>query len=71
MHSDTGTVIASDTAALTIEPDMSVSLLVPALDDDDEVPPHIMFLTAVMIRATSEDEWFQEQVEWLTHRTKE
>lgn len=68
-HSDTGTVIPKETAALAINAQGELQLLLPKSDDDAVVPDHVMFLTAVM--ADTEPDFVREQIEWLRRQASD
>lgn len=65
IHSDTGTVIPPDTAALTISKDWKKEMLLPLYEGDDVVPDSVLFLTAVFMRADMDPDFIQEQIDWL------
>lgn len=58
-HSDHGTVLNSDEAALVIEADGSAKLHIPQYKDDEEVPRLVLLLAAVMTKV-EDDEWVDE-----------
>lgn len=58
-HSDHGTVLNSNEAALVIEADGGAKLYFPQYKDDEEVPRLVLFLAAVMTKI-DDDEWVDE-----------
>ena len=49
-----GTALGPDDSALVIDTDGQARLCLPNHGDDDEVPRHILFLTAVMMKLDDE-----------------
>ena len=49
-----GTVLGPNDAALVIDPNGEARLCMPEHKDDEEVPRHILFLTAVMMKLGDE-----------------
>lgn len=67
-HSDTGTVIPSDTFALTVAPDGTCEILMPDGNPDDDMPAAVAALTAVFIRMETDPNFIRDQIAWLDAR---
>ncbi|MDD9727946.1 hypothetical protein PVV74_21075 [Roseovarius sp. SK2] len=67
-HSDTGTVIPSDTFALTVAPDGTCEILMPDGSPDDDMPAAVAALTAVFIRMETDPNFIRDQIAWLDAR---
>jgi hypothetical protein len=57
-HSDHGTVLRRDQAAITWSPDAGFSFLMPDYPEDMEVPPPVLAM-AVLITKLGDDDFFQ------------
>ena len=53
-HSDHGTVLTPNEAALVVDSGGEARLCLPGYTDDEEVPRHVLFLTAVMMKLGDE-----------------
>lgn len=62
-HSDHGTVVKPDEAALIVDADGDFKMCMPDYGDDDDVPYAVMVLTALWIKMRDDAEWTQELVE--------
>jgi len=62
-HSDHGTVVKPDEAALIVDSDGDFKMCMPEYGDDDDVPYAVMVLTALWIKMRDDAEWTQELVE--------
>lgn len=60
-HSDTGTVLAPDQAALVVDKDGELSLLFPDYGEDGEVPAMVVLLAAVAQKA-NDPEWVEAMI---------
>ena len=49
-----GTILKPDDAALVIDSAGEARLCMPANQDDEEVPRHVLFLTAIMMKLGDE-----------------
>ncbi|MGI3169959.1 hypothetical protein ACRARG_12440 [Pseudooceanicola sp. C21-150M6] len=64
-HSDTGTVLHADEAAVVLDRAGHYQLYIPDQPDSREVSDRLLALTAVFIRLDQDPEFFQEQIEWM------
>jgi hypothetical protein len=67
-HPDTGTVIPSDTFALTVAPDGTCEILMPDGSPDVAMPAAVAALTAVFIRMETDPNFIRDQIAWLDAR---
>lgn len=64
-HADTGTVLQPHDAGLIVR-DGQPMLLVPRLGDDNEqVPEHILALTAMFVRWQRDPAWVDDLAQWF------
>lgn len=63
IHSDHGTVVKPDEAALIVDKQGEVTMCMPEYGDEDEVPYPVMLLTAVWLKMREDDDWAQQLVE--------
>jgi hypothetical protein len=62
-----GTVLPADCAALTASPKGEMVLLMPG-GEDDELPPPMVFLMAVFLRAAEDPAFRREMMSWADQR---
>lgn len=60
-HSDHGTVIRPTEAALVVDEDGEMRMLMPGYADDQEVPLMVLLLGAVLVRSRDPD-WIEEML---------
>ena len=58
-HSDHGTVVKPDEAALVVGTDGDIKMCVPEYGDEEDVPYYVMLLTAVWLKIREDEEWGQ------------
>lgn len=68
-HSDHGTVLQRDQAALVANPDGSFSLLMPDMAGDAEPSTAVQLLVAAAVRS-DDPEWVEEMIAFL-HEQKQ
>lgn len=56
-HSDHGTVVKADEAALIVDTDGDIRMCMPEYSDEEDVPFAVMVLTAVWIKMRDDQEW--------------
>lgn len=59
---DHGTVLKPEEAALIVDPEGAPKLLLPNLDEEEDVPRLFLLLAAVCVRM-ADDEWVDELIE--------
>ena len=62
-HSDHGTVVKPDEAALVVDREGEFRVLMPEYGDDEEVPYAVMVLTALWIKMREDEDWVEHLVE--------
>lgn len=62
-HSDHGTVVKPDEAALIVDRDGDFRMCMPEYKDEQEVPYGVMVLTAVWIKMRDDEHWALELAE--------
>lgn len=62
-HSDHGTVVKSNEAALIVDADGNLKMCMPEYADEDEVPFFVMVLTAVWLKMKDDEQWGLELAE--------
>jgi hypothetical protein len=62
-HSDHGTVVKPNEAALVVDTDGDMRICLPQYGDAEEVPYSVMVLTAFWIKMREDEEWGLELVE--------
>lgn len=63
-HTDHGTVLQPDHAALVVDRNGELSMLYPHYADDETVPDMVALLAAVLIRSR-DPEWVAEMIDTL------
>lgn len=63
-HSDHGTVLKPDEAAIVFTPGEGFSLLMPDFPDDVEVPMEVLLLAAFTVKS-SDSEWVAAMIDEL------
>lgn len=66
-HSDHGTVLEANQAALIAGPDGALSLLLPEMEDDAPVSPMVQLLVSVAL-LSEDEEWVSETLAALERR---
>jgi hypothetical protein len=59
-HSDLGTVLQPDEAAIIWDKERGFVLKIPRMEDNDIVPKHVIVLTMLYLKISDED--FQEEL---------
>ena len=62
-HSDHGTVVQPNEAALIVTAEGELTMCMPEYADDDEVPFPVMVLTAVWLKMKDDNQWGLELAE--------
>jgi hypothetical protein len=60
-----GSTLSPDDAAIAVDTEGNFALLLPDLPPDQKVPRGMLLLVAVLTRS-SDPEWVNEMLEWLT-----
>ena len=66
-QSDDGTLIDANEAALVVDADGELCLILPDYEDDNDIPPAALLLAAVLIRSEDQD-WANEKSAFLLER---
>ena len=66
-HPDGGTLIMPDEAALIVDDNGELRLILPDYEDDSDIPPSALLLAAVLVRSDDE-EWTNEMSAFLLER---
>lgn len=64
-----GSTLSPDDAAITVDTEGNFALLLPDLPPDQKVPRGMLLLVAVLTRS-SDPEWVEEMLEWLTEQAR-
>ncbi|MDA0653218.1 MAG: hypothetical protein O3C49_08080 [Proteobacteria bacterium] len=62
-HSDHGTVVKPNEAALIVDADGNIKMCMPEYSDEEEVPFFVMVLTAVWLKMRDNEQWGLELAE--------
>jgi hypothetical protein len=62
MHSDHGTVVKPNQAAIVFDEAEGFQFLMPDYGDDEQVPPGVMLLAAILLK-TSDPEWVRAMID--------
>ena len=62
-HSDHGTVVKPDEAALIVDTNGDIKMCMPEYADEEDVPFYVMVLTAVWIKMREDQQWALELAE--------
>ena len=62
-HSDHGTVVKQNEAALIVDKDGNLKMCMPDYAEEEEVPFYVMVLTAVWLKMRDDDQWGLELAE--------
>jgi hypothetical protein len=62
-HSDHGTVVKPDEAALIVDTDGNLKMCMPDYAEEEEVPFYVMVLTAVWLKMRDDNRWGLELAE--------
>ena len=69
-HADGGTVLQPDDIAIIVKADGQPVLAVPKFGDHEDVPEHVLALTAMFIRWQREPEWVDELAQWFKEQAR-
>ncbi len=58
-NDDQGTIIGPNEAALVAEENGELRLILPEYDDDEDVPPMVLLLAAIIVKLKDQD-WLDE-----------
>ena len=62
-HSDHGTVVGPDEAALIVDTAGDVKMCMPDYGDEEDVPYYVMVLSAVWLKIREDEKWAQNILE--------
>lgn len=62
-HSVSGTHVGPDEAAIIASDDGQLRVCMPEYGDDEEVPFHVMLLTAVWLKMREDEAWANQLIE--------